>query len=195
MRRAGILVLSMLACSACREDAQPEPGPSSTGAADPAVDVYALDLRNLAGDPIDLDAYRGRVTVVLNVASEDTFAYQNTDILQLIESSNGLYVSFLLFPCNDFGTEEPGDRAAIRARWAAKWPGLLPYLMEPVAIADPATRAPIYSALEKLTGRAPRWNYWKFVIGRDGRNAAWFGPDERPIGQGMRDAIEQRLRP
>lgn len=159
-------------------------------------DLYGIPLRRIDGRAATLGEYRGKVLLVVNVASQCglTPQYESLQRLYATKRQGGLEV--LGFPTNDFGAQEPGTEAEI-ATFCETTYGVEFPMFEKIAVLGPK-RHPLYNALiaakpehevksglkEKLTkhGRGPAaetdvlWNFEKFLVGRDGRVVARFEP-------------------
>lgn len=157
----------------------------------------ALDFVPLAidGKPAPLAAYRGKVLLVVNVASHSTLAPQYEGLEWLYQSyqKDGLVV--LAFPANNFGQEEPGTNEEIH-QFAQKFKVTFPMFAKLSAAGDDA--APLYSYLtskdtNSATAGVVRWNFTKFLIGRDGKVIARFEPDVDPKAPELVSAVEKAL--
>jgi glutathione peroxidase len=148
-----------------------------------AIDGAALPLRRFAG----------KVLLIVNTASECGFTgqYQDLEALWRRYRDRGLVV--LGVPCNDFGAQEPGDEAEIRA-FCAKYYGVtFPLTCKTDVIG--ASAHPFYLAIADLLGEEalPRWNFHKFLIGRDGELLGSFPSKASPQGTEIVNAIEAAL--
>jgi len=157
----------------------------------------AFDFVPLAidGKPAPLAAYRGKVLLIVNVASHSTLApqYQGLEWLYQSYQKEGLVV--LAFPANNFGQEEPGTNEEIR-QFAQKFKVTFPMFGKLSASGDDA--APLYSFLTSkdanpTTAGVVRWNFTKFLIGRDGKVVARFEPDVDPKAPELVSAVEKAL--
>ncbi len=176
--------------------------------------LYEIPVETIAGQLTSLAAYRGKVLLVVNVASRCglTKQYDALEKLYTRYRDQGLVV--LGFPANDFGAQEPGSNEEIatfcRETFAVDFP-----LFSKIAVTGPGTH-PLYSALiaaepkatgsgragfrQELDSFAPSnpepgilWNFEKFLVGRDGTVAARFSPEVLPDDPGVVAAIEAAL--
>ena len=161
-----------------------------------AADGGLLDhtYRPLAGKtPVNLDqAYRGQVLLVVTTASKCGFTPQ-------FEALEGLHARYkargfavLGFPSNDFRGQEPGSEAQIQEFCTLTYGVKFPMFQKVHVKGDEAT--PFYKALAKATGEAPKWNFHKYLIGRDGKVVANFGSRTKPDAPEVIAAIEAALR-
>jgi glutathione peroxidase len=150
--------------------------------------------RPLAGKtPVNLDtAYRGQVLVIVNTASKCGFTPQ-------FEALEGLHARYkargfavLGFPSGDFMAQEFTDEKKIQEFCTLTYGVKFPMFQKVHVKGDEAT--PFYKALAKATGEAPKWNFHKYVIGRDGKVVASFGSRTKPDAPEVIAAIEAALR-
>ena len=145
--------------------------------------IYGFTVRTLDGQPHDLAQYRGRVLLIVNTASKCGFTpqYEGLEALWRQHGQDGLTV--LGFPCNQFAGQEPGDAAAI-AGFCSLTHGVSFPMMEKVAVNGGAA-SPLYRWLKHqkpgLLGlEAIKWNFTKFLVGRDGAVLERFAPATKP---------------
>lgn len=152
--------------------------------------LYDLKTRSLAGEPIALDIYRGQVALVVNTASKCglTPQYEGLEALYRELADQGLVV--LGFPSNDFMNQEPGTPEEIQEFCDVNFQITFP-LFEKMRVKGDQ-KDPVYQLLcEEL--EEPTWNFTKYVVGRDGRVVARFGPRTAPDSPRLRDTIERAL--
>ena len=152
--------------------------------------------RPLAGkQAVDLGkAYAGDVVLVVNTASKCGFTpqFEGLEALHAKYRSQGFAV--LGFPSGDFKAQEFEDEKQIREfctlTYGVKFP-----MFEKVHVVG-AKATPLYRALAAASGEAPKWNFHKYLIGRDGRLVASFGsktaPDDKALVQAIERALAQR---
>ena len=130
-----------------------------------------------------LAEYRGRVLLVVNTASQCGFTpqYGGLEALQRRYGPRGFTV--LAFPCNQFGRQEPGDAAEIASFCTTKYDVTFPVFAK-IAVngaeADPLFRHLKQAAPGALGTEAIKWNFTKFLVGRDGRVVARYAPATAP---------------
>ena len=158
------------------------------------MDIYDFEARTLEGAPARLDAWRGKVLLIVNTASKCGFTpqYEGLEALQRQYGERGFAV--LAFPCNQFGDQEPGDAAAIRDFCSTVYDVTFPIFTK-IDVNGPAAD-PLYTYLKAarpglLGSRAVKWNFTKFLVDRQGRPVARFGPSTTP--RALASAIEKRL--
>lgn len=176
----------------CAEVTVPLNTTQTSSARAAAPDIYSNSVRSLDGTPADLAQFRGKVTLLVNVASQCGYTpqYSTLEALQAKYGPRGFTV--IGFPCNDFGAQEPGGQTEIEACAREQYHTTFP-LMEKVSILDESHRAPVYSQLIAATGETPCWNFCKYLVGRDGRPLGYFGNKVKPDDATLMTAIESAL--
>jgi glutathione peroxidase len=176
---------------ACRERGS-EITPDSARGKDKTMNLYSLDAKTLEGESTNLERYSGKVTLLVNVASYcgKTPQYAGLERLQEKYAKQGF--SVLGFPSNDFGEQEPGSPAEIRDFCTTKYNVTFP-LFEKVQTKKGAGQSPVYSELEKATGKLPSWNFGKYLIGRDGKVVKFFPSNVEPEAPELVSALETAL--
>jgi glutathione peroxidase len=146
-------------------------------------DIYRFSAPSLSGELIDFECYRGKVLLIVNTASECGFTSQYAGLQQLHEryAPRGLVV--LGFPCNQFGGQEPGDADEI-SKFCTQHYGVTFQMFSKIQV-NGAHAHPLYRWLTKqapgLLGlEAIKWNFTKFLIGRDGTIVKRYAPVTLP---------------
>lgn len=153
-------------------------------------------LKTLDGLPIDLDSFRGRALLIVNVASQCGLTPQYGGLQQLFDTYRERGFSVLGFPCNQFGSQEPGTSEQIHAFCETQFGVTFP-IVEKVEVNGP-DRHQLFAELAAVTdiegySGDVRWNFEKWLIARDGSIAARFSPLVVPEDPRLRDAIEREL--
>jgi glutathione peroxidase len=185
----GVPTLALL--SACREQS-PQTAPQSSSKKDATMDLYSLSAKTLEGEAAGLDRYKGKVTLLVNVASYCGKTPQYAGLERLQEKYAGQGFSVLGFPSNDFGAQEPGTPAEIRDFCTTKYNVTFP-LFEKVQTKQGAGQSPVYAALESATGKLPSWNFAKYLVGRDGKVIKFFPSNVEPESPELVGALEAAL--
>lgn len=152
---------------------------------------YDLNTSSLDGKPADLGLFKGKVTLVVNVASQCGFTPQYEGLETLHRELSGKGFSVLGFPSNDFGGQEPGTAQEIATFCKRTYDVTFPMFSKLVTVAG-AGQSPIYRFLG-TSGHLPAWNFSKYVIGRDGRIIAFFPSEVTPDAPELRRAITSAL--
>ena len=152
---------------------------------------YDFKTETLLGKPADLGDYRGKVTLVVNVASYCGYTpqYKGLEALHRELSPKGFAV--LGFPSNDFGEQEPGSAQEIADFCKLTYDVSFPMFEKSVVRAG-AGRSPIYEFLSD-SGYVPIWNFGKYLISKDGRVLRYFPSDITPESPELRKAIADAL--
>ena len=152
----------------------------------------SFQLRSLDGKPVDLSAYKDKVVLVVNTASECglTPQYKALEALHRELGPKGLCV--IGFPCNDFGGQEPGTPEQIQQFCSSKYEVSFP-LFEKLSTKSGPQQSPLYSWLENRTGELPSWNFAKYLIAKDGTTVQFFGSRTTPDDKDLRKAIDAAL--
>jgi glutathione peroxidase len=153
--------------------------------------LYSLKTETLQGTPADLGAYRGKVTLVVNTASECGYTpqYEGLEALHKELAPKGFAV--LGFPSNDFGGQEPGTAQQI-AEFCRKNYGVTFPMFAKLSTRPGPSQSPIYAFLG-TSGNLPAWNFSKYVIGKDGKVVAFFPSAVAPEAAELRAAITKAL--
>lgn len=195
--RTGLSSVALLALFGCaRGDADgtmtrpiPDDPETKTMTGD-QTNVYELTLNNLAGDPVDLSQYAGRVSLIVNVASACGYTPQYDGLQTLHEELSARGFQVLGFPCNDFGAQEPGSAEEIATFCRTNYGVTFP-MFEKVGIQR--APAPIYQRLIAATGQTPGWNFCKYLVSREGKVLGFYESSVTPQDAALRQAIEAAL--
>lgn len=152
---------------------------------------YDLKVNTLAGTPADLGAYRGKVALVVNVASQCGYTPQYAGLEKIYREMAPKGVVLLGFPSNDFGGQEPGSPEEIQQFCKRTYDVTFPLFEKVVTKAGPG-QSPVYAFLGE-TGNLPAWNFSKYVVDRNGKVVAFFPSRVTPDAPELRAAIEKAL--
>lgn len=163
----------------------------AAGAAQPSPLVG--EVKKIDGQPVDLSTYKGKVVLVVNVASRCGYTRQYAGLQKLFDTYKDKGFVILGFPANDFGAQEPGTDAEIASFCSSKY--AVTFDMFSKIIVKGADKAPLYKALtESATPPGEvSWNFEKFLIGRDGTIVGRYKSGVSPDDKKLTDAIEAEL--
>ncbi len=163
--------------------------PAGNGSRGPSL--YDMKTETLLGKPADLGDFRGKVTLVVNVASYCGYTpqYKGLEALHRELSPKGFAV--LGFPSNDFGEQEPGSAEEIATFCKRTYDVTFPMFSKVVTRPGNA-QSPIYTLLSQ-SGYVPTWNFAKYLLGKDGRVIAFYPSDVTPESPLLRLAISKAL--
>lgn len=166
---------------------QQAPAGPVAGAGPAVSSFYDLRTTSLLGEPADLGSYRGKVTLVVNVASQCGYTPQYEGLEKLHRELSGKGFAVLGFPSNDFGGQEPGTAQEIATFCRLTYDVTFPMFAKVSTLAGPR-QSPIYKFLG-ATGKLPAWNFSKYVVGKDGKVVAFFPSEVTPEAPALRNAI------
>jgi glutathione peroxidase len=155
------------------------------------VSLYDLKTMTLAGKPVDLGMYRGKVSLVVNVASKCGFTPQYEGLEKLQREMKGREFNVLGFPSNDFGAQEPGTPEEIQTFCKLTYDVTFP-MFEKVVTKAGTDQSPVYAFLGRF-GKLPAWNFSKYVVDKTGRVVAFFPSDVTPEAPELRAAIAKAV--
>ena len=156
-----------------------------------APSIYDFTLNSIDGSPAPLAAYRGKVLLVVNVASYCGYTPQYQGLESLYEKYKDRGLVVIGFPANNFGQQEPGTNAEIKEFCERTYKVKFP-MYGKISVLG-ADKAPLYRYLTAAMGGEIQWNFTKFLIGRDGRIITRFEPEVTPESDQVRAAIETAL--
>lgn len=159
-----------------------------------AESIYDIPLKDIDGKNASLKPYQGKVLLVVNVASKCGFTRQYEGLEALYKKYAGQGLVVCGFPCNQFGGQEPGTAAEIKQFCSDKYDVTFP-MFDKIEV-NGLKRSPLYSVLAGKDSPFPgdiRWNFTKFLIGRDGKLLARFDSKVKPDSEEMTKAIEAAL--
>ena len=188
---SALLALPLLGISQLACQASPVGPTAQASQVAVAANLYELKVNSLEGKPVALSTYKGKVTLVVNVASACGFTPQYEGLEKLYGEFKGKGLVVLGFPCNDFGGQESGSAAEIKEFCSSKFHVTFP-MFEKVTVKAGAQQSPVYSFLT-AGGDAPKWNFGKYLVGRDGKVIKFFGSTTSPESADLRKAIESAL--
>ena len=154
------------------------------------MSFFDFKTNTLDGKPADLNQYKGKVVLVVNVASEcgSTPQYAGLEALWREFKDKGLAV--LGFPSNDFGGQEPGNEAQIREFCTKNYDVTFPLYSKIKTAGD--GQSPVFRYLSADHGE-PKWNFHKYLVSKKGRVIKAFPTSTAPDDPKLRAAIEAAL--
>ena len=160
-----------------------------------AADLKSIPLKDIDGKETSLKAYDGKVLLLVNVASKCgyTSQYEGLEALYRKYKDRGLVV--LGFPSNDFGSQEPGSEADIKAFCSSKYDVTFPMFSK--LHVKGADQHPLYAALTGPESPAPgpvKWNFGKFLVGKDGKLITRYDSGTKPDDAKLIEAVEGALK-
>jgi glutathione peroxidase len=158
--------------------------------------VHDYTLNSIDGQPASLAAYKGKVVLLVNVASKCGYTPQYSALESVYEKYKDRGFVIVGIPANNFGAQEPGSNQEIKTFCSSKYHVTFPMLAKVSVKGDDIT--PLYQFLtdksaHPQTGGEIQWNFTKFLIGPDGRVITRFEPEITPDSPQVTSAIEKAL--
>jgi glutathione peroxidase len=162
----------------------------------PASTIYGFTPDSIDGQPAPLAAYKGKVLLLVNVASKCGFTPQYTGLEKIYQEYKDRGLVVLGFPANNFGGQEPGTNEEIKTFCSRKYDVTFPLYSKSSVKGDDIN--PLYRFLtdkneNPKTGGDIRWNFTKFLVSRDGAILARFEPNVAPDSAEVTSAIAKAL--
>jgi len=159
-----------------------------------STSIYDFKATLLNGDEVSLDAWRGKVLLIVNTASQCGFTPQYAALESLYRKLQARGLVILGFPCNQFGGQEPGDAAAIGQFCQVNFGVTFPLFAKIDVNGENAH--PLYAYLKHeasgvLGTEAIKWNFTKFLVNREGQVVERYAPATKP--EELNEAIEALL--
>jgi len=154
--------------------------------------VYDFSANTIDGQTQSLDAYRGKVLLIVNVASQCGFTPQYTGLEALYRKHGEEGLAILGFPCDQFGHQEPGDAEEIKKFCSLRYDVTFPLFAKIHVNGDDAH--PLYKFLKTekkglLGSEAIKWNFTKFLVDKQGNVVKRYAPQDKP------ESLEKDLEP
>ena len=147
------------------------------------MSLYDFEARTIDGQNLSMNHCRGRVVLIVNTASACGFTPQFTGLEKLHQQYGPQGLTVIGFPCNQFASQDPGDEAQI-ADFCQRNFGVSFQMMAKIEVNGPGTH-PLYQWLKHqapglLGTEGIKWNFTKFLVGRDGRVIQRYAPQDTP---------------
>ena len=144
--------------------------------------IYEYSVKDINGQDIILNQYKGKVLLIVNVASKCGFTPQYKGLEEIFEEYKGEVV-VLGFPCNQFGQQEPGDAEEIKNFCSLSYDVKFP-LFQKIDVNGPDTH-PLYEFLKEakpgiLGTEGIKWNFTKFLVNKNGEVVKRYAPNDKP---------------
>lgn len=153
--------------------------------------IYDFTMNNIDGQSTPLKSLQGKVVLLVNVASQCGYTPQYAGLESLYEKYKTRGFVIVGVPANNFGSQEPGTNEEIKTFCTRKYNVTFP-MMSKVSVKG-ADIAPLYSYLTSTKGGDVKWNFTKFLIGKDGQVIDRFEPKVTPDSPELAAAIEKAL--
>ncbi len=146
-------------------------------------DIYSIEVESLSGETFALERYRGKALLIVNVASHCGFTPQYAGLEQLQREFQSKGFEVLGFPCNQFGSQEPGSAEEIKNFCDSRYEVSFPMFAKVEVNGEDAH--PLYKLLKSeekgiLGTEGIKWNFTKFLVSKDGQVCARYAPTTSP---------------
>lgn len=146
------------------------------------TNIYEISVKDAKGEMVSLEQYKGKVIVVVNVASKCGFTPQYKDLQELYDTYKDQGLEILGFPCNQFKEQEPGSIDEIQSFCSLTYGVDFP-IMDKVDV-NGEDESPLFTYLKEeqkgMLGSSIKWNFTKFLIDRDGNVVKRYAPNINP---------------
>ena len=153
--------------------------------------AHEFTAKTITGTDKKLDDYKGQVLLIVNVASECGLTPQYFGLEALNKEYRGRGLRILGFPANEFGGQEPGTESEIKAFCESRY--AVTFDMFSKVVVKGAEIHPLFAWLTGETGGDIKWNFGKFLVGKNGEILARFEPNIEPDAAELTQAIEKAL--
>jgi len=157
-----------------------------------ASHVHEFTLNSIDGKPVPLAEFKGKVVLIVNVASRCGFTPQYAGLEALYERYKNQGFVIVGVPANNFGGQEPGTNEEIKTFCTRKYNVSFPMMAKVSVKGDDIT--PLYKYLTETKGGDVKWNFTKFLIGKDGHIAERFESAVKPDDPALTAAVESALK-
>jgi len=157
--------------------------------------ISTITVKDINGKEVKLSSYKGKVLLIVNVASYCGFTKQYSGLEEIYKKYKEKGFEILAFPCNQFGEQEPGSNEEIKNFCSSKFDVTFK-LFDKVDV-NGKDKSPLYSTLtdNEVTGKADvKWNFEKFLIDKNGNVVARYLSKVEPTSVELTSAIEKELK-
>ena len=157
------------------------------------MSAHGFEFKGIDGETLTLSQFKGRAVMVVNTASECGFTPQYTELEALWQRYRDRGLVVLGVPSNDFGAQEPGSESEIKGFCETTYGVDFPLTAKQKVIGGDAH--PFYRWVVDQVGEdaAPKWNFHKYLIGREGELVGLWPSKVRPLAPEIIKAIEEEL--
>jgi glutathione peroxidase len=157
-----------------------------------ATSIHEFTMKDIDGKQMPLKSLQGKVVLVVNVASQCGYTPQYAGLEALYRKYKDRGLVIVGVPANNFGSQEPGSDEEIKQFCSRKYSVTFPMLSK-VSVKGSDT-APLYQYLTATQGGDVRWNFTKFLVGKDGKVISRFEPGVKPESAELAAAVESALK-
>jgi len=157
-----------------------------------ADSIYDFTMNSIDGKPTPLADYKGKIVLLVNVASKCGYTPQYAGLEALYRKYKDQGFVIIGVPANNFGSQEPGTNDEIKTFCKRNYDVTFPMLAKVSVKGD--DKAPLYEFLTSTQGGDVKWNFTKFLVDKDGKVVARFEPNVKPDSPEIAAAIEKALK-
>lgn len=157
--------------------------------------ILSIKVKDIDGKEVNLSEYKGKVLMIVNVASYCGYTRQYSGLQDLYETYKDKGFEILAFPCNQFGNQEPGSNEEIKNFCSSKY-NVTFRLFDKIDV-NGNNKTPLYAVLtdNSVTGKGDiKWNFEKFIIDKNGKIVARFPSSVEPTSEKIVSLIESELK-
>lgn len=156
------------------------------------INISDITVKNIDGQEVNLSDYKGKVLLIVNVASHCGFTPQYKALEQIYKKYNAKGFEILAFPSNDFGGQEPGTNEEIKNFCTSKYDVTFPMFDKIKVLGD--EKSPLYARIIKYPPEGDvSWNFEKFIVDKNGNVVGRFKSKVTPDSEEITSAIEKEL--
>lgn len=157
------------------------------------MNAYDFSFHQVNGSALPLSHFKGKTLLIVNTASECGFTKQYEGLQQLYDAYKDRGLVIIAVPSNDFGKQEPGDNTQIQQFCQINYGVNFPVVQKEIVSGDQAH--PFYQWAKEQLGflAAPRWNFHKYLIDKNGNLVDYFLPTTTPMGPKIKKALDNLL--
>lgn len=156
-----------------------------------ASSVHDFSVQTIDGNEVSLSQYKGKVLLIVNVASECGFTPQYEDLQAFYEEYASQGVEVLGFPANNFGGQEPGSNEEIKAFCTSRFSVSFPMFAKISVVG--ADQHPLYEYLSAAAEQEPKWNFHKYLVDQEGKVVAVYGSRTNPYDEALINDVKGLL--
>ena len=156
--------------------------------------ISGISVKDMDGNDVKLSDYKGKVLLIVNVASRCGYTPQYEGLQKIYEKYKGLGFEILAFPCNDFGGQEPGSNEEIKEFCNINYSTTFPLFDKIKVLGE--EKSPLYERLinNRVTEQGDvKWNFEKFLIDKNGKIVARYRSKVTPESEVITSAIEKEI--
>ena len=153
---------------------------------------YELAAKNAAGDEMQFDQFKGKTVLIVNTATRCGLAPQFKQLEKLYHDYQAQGLVILGFPSNDFGSQEPGSNKEIAEFCKNTYDVKFPMFAKSSVSGKDAN--PLFKMLISKTGTTPKWNFYKYLIDRNGNIIESYNSLTKPDSKSITSEIEKLLK-